>query len=253
MSQVNIFGVRVSNVTVDDILHKIDEILASENRGIITHVHVMGLNLAYEQEWFRDFLNQSKLVYCDGMGVKLGARFLGEPSLNRITMADWIYQFADFSQQKGYSWFLLGNSLGASEKASQIIKNQYPDLNIVGTYHGFFNKSPGHPENEYVLKLIRETDPDILFVGLGMPSQEKWLSLNWHLLPTPLAITCGGIFDVLTGINTRGPAWLNQFYLEWLARFLKSPIRYWQRYLVGNPLFLWRVIEQRFSLDSSQQ
>jgi N-acetylglucosaminyldiphosphoundecaprenol N-acetyl-beta-D-mannosaminyltransferase len=247
MNSVHIFGVRVSNITVSEIIQLVDQTISSKDRAIITHVHVMGLNIAYEQEWFRSFLNASALVYCDGMGVKLGAMILSEPSLHRITMADWISKFAEHCQARGFSWFFLGNSPGASEAAAQLLSEQYPDLRIVGSFHGYFNKMSDHPDNAKVLELIKRTNPDILFVGLGMPTQEEWLLNNWSRLSTPIAITCGGVFDVLSGKNPRGPVWMHQFYLEWLARLIKSPKRYWKRYIVGNPLFLWRIIKQRMS------
>jgi len=247
MDSVSILGVKVASITTKRVLEIIANTIEADQRGIITHVHVMGLNLAYEQNWFRDFLNHSLLVYCDGYGVKLGSMILGERLPERFTLADWIDQLAELSQDKNFSWFFLGNQPGSAEKSVELIRQQFPSLDIKGSEHGYFNKNKDHPDNKNIINKINRLDPDILFVGLGMPTQERWILENWDNLRVKIAITCGGLFDVLTGKNPRGPSLKNQFYFEWFARLFRYPHRYWQRYLFGNPLFLLRIFKQRFT------
>jgi len=120
---------------------------------------------------------------------------------------------------------------------------------VVGTAQGFFNKSPGNPESEAVLEQINQARPNILLVGFGMPVQEQWLKDNWGCIQANVAMTCGALFEYVAGDLKRGPAWMTDHYLEWLARLLISPRRYTRRYVRDNPLFLYHIFKQRFSGD----
>ena len=122
----------------------------------------------------------------------------------------------------------------------------FPKLLISGTQHGYFNKNPGDIENSNVVEIINRAQPDILLVGFGMPLQEKWLSENRESLNVKIAITCGALFEYLSGDLKRGPRWMTEHYLEWLARMIISPRRYYKRYLRDNPIFLFRIIKQKF-------
>ncbi len=253
LDSVNILGVNIHLVTIRDVLDRMDEILTSPKKSVISHVHVMAINLACEQTWFRNFLNQSSLVYCDGMGVRLGARLLGYTHIpERFTLADWMDQLAEFAAARHYSLFLLGNPPGSADRAAEKLCAQYPGLNIVGTYHGFFDKTLNSPESEIVLNLIQQSLPDILLVGFGMPAQEKWIYENWDRIASRLVIPCGAIFEYVAGDLKRGPQWMTDHYLEWLARVIISPTRYWKRYLIDNPKFfariLWFKVEPEFGM-----
>jgi N-acetylglucosaminyldiphosphoundecaprenol N-acetyl-beta-D-mannosaminyltransferase len=241
---VSIFGVNVSALGLEETIKTVERLIDNHSHAIVTHVHITGLNIAYEQPWFRDFLNHSALVYCDGMGVKLGALLTGQYIPERFTLGDWIWPLAALSEKKGYRWFFLGNPAGSADSAARLIQEKHPNLAIVGTQHGFFDKSRNGQENRSVIQKINQTKADLLFVGLGMPAQEKWLLDNWQDLHIPVAITCGGLFDVLTGTSYRGPAWMHQNYMEWLARLVFEPKRYGHRYLHDVPLYFFRILKQ---------
>ena len=247
MAKVNLLGVQVDCVGLQDVLLFISSAAQDRRRTLITHMHVMGLNIAYEQAWFRDFMNQSDLVYCDGMGVKLGARLLGGCVPERITLADWYTNLAELAQRQSLSLYLLGNPPGIAERAAVRLRQAYPGIKIAGVQHGFFNKEKGSPENEAVLAQVNASGVDILLVGFGMPAQERWLLENWPRLEAPVTITVGALFEYIAGDLPRGPRWMTQNYLEWLARLLISPGRYWRRYLRDNPLFLLRLLRQKYA------
>lgn len=241
-----IFGVNITPVTLADLLQNLGNLLISNSRAIITHVHITGLNIAYENLWFKNFLNNAEINYCDGMGVKLASKFLGCPLPERCTLVDWLPEFARQCEKNQKSWFFLGNSPGSPDRAAEIFSKKYPSLAIVGAHHGFFNLTYDHPDNNNIIREINKRKPDVLFVGLGMPDQEKWIFENWDRLNVTMAMTCGGTFDTLSGINKRGPAWMTQNYLEWLARLIYSPKKYSKRYLRDIPLFFFRIIKQKF-------
>jgi N-acetylglucosaminyldiphosphoundecaprenol N-acetyl-beta-D-mannosaminyltransferase len=135
-----------------------------------------------------------------------------------------------------------------AEKAAAVLQAQVPTLRVVGTHHGYFEKSPGHPDNDAVVQAINAARPDMLIVAFGMPTQEQWLHENWARLEAGAALTVGAAFDYLAGEVQRGPRWMTDHGLEWLSRLVVEPRRLWRRYLLGNPLFLWRVVRQRLGL-----
>lgn len=246
MKTVNVLGVQIAQVTLEELLQRTIEIAGGRRRAIISHVHITGLNIAYEQPWFRTFLNNTEFVFCDGMGVKFGARLLGEYIPERITWADWMYPFARAAADHSLSFYLLGNPPGTADRAALRLKELFPGLEIAGTHHGYFDKTPGSLENEAVINDINRAKPDILLVGFGMPVQERWLLENWDRLNATLGMPCGAAFEYIAGDLRRGPRWMTQNYLEWLARLIISPRRYWKRYAHDNPLFLYRILKQRF-------
>jgi N-acetylglucosaminyldiphosphoundecaprenol N-acetyl-beta-D-mannosaminyltransferase len=135
-----------------------------------------------------------------------------------------------------------------ADKAAANLKARYPDLRIVGTHHGYFDKTQGCAENEAVIEQINTVKPNILIVGFGMPLQERWLMENWDRIDANVALTGGAVFDYVSGELRRAPRWMTENGLEWLGRLIIEPRRLWKRYLIGNPIFLWRVLKQRLRL-----
>jgi N-acetylglucosaminyldiphosphoundecaprenol N-acetyl-beta-D-mannosaminyltransferase len=142
--------------------------------------------------------------------------------------------------------YLLGARPGVAQEAARRLQARYPDLEIVGVHHGFFDHAAGSLENEAVVREINDARPDILLVGMGMPLQEYWLMENQDRLQGGVVLTGGAVFDYVSGGLRRGPRALTHSGFEWLARLLVEPRRLWRRYLIGNPLFLLRVLRQRF-------
>jgi len=206
------------------------------------------VNLAYEQPWLRDFFDQADIVRLDGAGVRLGAWVLGYRTPPRMTWADFAWSLAELASTRGYSLFLLGARPGVAEIAGDRLKTRFPDLRIAGIHHGYFDKTPGSPENEAVIAQINAVKPNILIVGFGMPLQERWLMENWDRIDANVALTGGAVFDYVSGELKRAPRWMTDHGLEWLGRLIIEPRRLWKRYLIGNPLFLWRVLKQRLGL-----
>ena len=240
-NRVNVLGVGVDPLTVEELHAEIGRLVRERKRGLVLNVNAHCLNLCYEDSKLRDFLNGAEVVVCDGAGVMLAARILGRRIPARITYADWAWQLADFAAGRNFSLYFLGARPGVAQAAARRLKERYPDLEIAGVHHGYFDRS----ENEAVVKEINATAPDILLVGLGMPLQEYWLMENRHRLDASLALTGGAVFDYISGRLRRGPRLLTGSGFEWLARLLVEPRRLWRRYLVGNPLFLLRVVRQR--------
>jgi len=243
-----VLGVRVSTITVAQLHRRIRKCIDQRQRALVLNVNASCLNLACERPWLRAFLNGADIVFCDGAGVMLAARILGRPIPERITYADWVWQLARFAEAEGFTLFFLGARPGVADDAARRLRERFPGLRIVGTYHGYFDKTPGSAENQTVVWTINASDPNILVVGFGMPLQERWLMENWHSLTANVALTGGAVFDYASGGLRRAPSWMTKNSLEWLGRLIVEPRRLWKRYLIGNPLFLYRVLKQRFGL-----
>jgi N-acetylglucosaminyldiphosphoundecaprenol N-acetyl-beta-D-mannosaminyltransferase len=244
-SRVNVLGVDVDPVTVGELHAAIKRLVESGERGTVLNVNANCLNLLYTDAVLRRFFDGADLVFCDGAGVMLAARLLGRRLPERITYADWTWQLAAFAEAEGLSLFLLGAGPGVAERAAQRLRTLHPDLRISGIEHGFFDHSPGSRENEAILRKVNAAGPDILLVGLEMPLQERWLMDNRDAIDANVVLTGGAVFDYVSGRLQRGPRLLTDHGFEWLARLIVEPRRLWRRYLIGNPLFLLRVLRQR--------
>ena len=238
-------GVGVDPITIEELHAEIERLARSGERGTVLNVNANCLNLLYGSPALREFFAAADVVFCDGSGVMLAARLLGKRLPARITYADWAWQLAAFAEAEGLSIFLLGAEPGVARRAAQHLLARHPSLRISGVRHGYFDNTPGSPENEAVLREINTTRPDLLLVGLGMSLQERWLMQNRDRLEAGVALTGGAVFDYVSGGLRRGPPLLTDNGFEWLGRLLLEPRRLWRRYLLGNPLFLLRVLRQR--------
>ena len=243
--RVDVLGVGVDPITIEELRTEIGRLARSGERGTVLNVNANCLNLLYRSPALREFFAAADVVFCDGSGVVLAARLLGKSLPARITYADWAWQLAAFAEEEGLSLFLLGAAPGVAQRAARRLLERHPGLRISGVGHGYFDHTPGSPENEAVLREINTARPDLLLVGLGMPLQERWLMQNRDRLEAGVALTGGAVFDYVSGGLLRGPPLLTDNGFEWLGRLLVEPRRLWRRYLLGNPLFLLRVLRQR--------
>ena len=238
-------GVGVDPLTVEELQAEIGHLVRGSRRALVLNVNAHCLNLCYEDAALRAFFNGAEVVFCDGAGVMLAARVLGRRVPERITYADWAWHLAAFAAAEGFSLYFLGGRPGVARAAAQKLNERHPDLEIAGVRHGYFDHAAGSPENEAVVEEINAAAPDILLVGLGMPLQERWLMENGGRIDAGAILTGGAVFDYVSGRLNRGPRLLTTSGFEWLARLIAEPRRLWRRYLLGNPLFLFRVLRQR--------
>ncbi len=244
--EVNLLKTRFHKVRVCQLIDYIVEAAQLEKKTIVGNVNVKAMNLAYELPWYQDYLNNSDLVFCDGVGVLLGARLLGYSvqSGNRMTCPDYIEDFALACEKQEVSLFLVAGKPGVVDKAIDKLTSIAPKLRIQG-HHGHFEKTGA--ENDYVIQKINEFKPGILYVGFGMPLQERWILDNINRIEAHVFLPLGACLDFYTDTVYRGPRWMTDRGLEWLTRLVIEPQRLWERYILGNPLFFYRVLRQRIA------
>lgn len=238
-------GVRVDDVPLETLLSSFDEAIQARRRAVFAYVNVYAINLAYSLPWFRRFLDDSKLAYCDGAGVRLGAWLAGNRIRYRHSPADWFRALCERAQTHGYSMYFLGSREGVAKLAANDLRQGLPGLKIVGTQHGYFDHTMGSDDSGRLVQSINEVKPDILVVAMGMPLQEAWIRDHLRDLNVRVILPVGALLDYVSGRLRRPPAWMTRNGLEWLGRLMLEPRRLWRRYLIGNPLFLWRVLRQR--------
>lgn len=197
----------------------------------------------------RGIYDQASFVFADGMSLVLAARLMGHTLPERVTGVDLFQALCLESATLGFRVFLLGGLPGAAEKAAEVLRERNPAVNIVGTYCPPLGFEKDTAETERTLERVRASQPDLLFVGLGVPKQEYWMHKHCRSLDVRLSIGIGGSFDMVAGITPRAPEWLQNAGLEWLFRLSAEPRRLWRRYLIGNLRFLQIVGRQWLSAD----
>jgi N-acetylglucosaminyldiphosphoundecaprenol N-acetyl-beta-D-mannosaminyltransferase len=244
-SRLDILGVRFAPMTKAEIHDHIVDCVRQRKRSLVLSLNAQALNLASSHPWLRAYFNQADAMIVDGYGVVLAAWVLGKPLPQRFTYAEWIWELTALCEQQAMSLYFLGARAGVALEAARRLSSRHPALKVVGTRDGYFDRRHHSAENRAVVQEINRADPDLLILGLGMPLQEQWLLENWTDLNARVALTGGGVFNYVSGRLPRPPAFLADHGFEWLGRLILEPRRLWRRYLIGNPLFLWRVFKQR--------
>lgn len=232
------FGVEVVNTTMDEALDwLVHRGRDSDRSSLVTFVNPHCLNVAYVDDEYRRALDRSARILPDGIGIHLGCRLLGTGLLDNVNGTDLFPRLCERLASQSLSLFLLGGAPGVAREAAAAMIEQYPGLSIAGTRDGFFK-----PEDApRIVAKINDSGAAFLLVGMGVPRQEKWLAEQHDALRVPVRLAVGGLFDFYSGRIPRAPAWLREIGLEWAWRLAQEPGRMWRRYVIGNPLFLYRV------------
>lgn len=244
MDKVNILGIQVDVVDQPQMLAEIDRLAVARRPALVNNVNVNACNIAYTDPAFREILNASDLVFCDGFGVKLGARLLGKKLGQRMTPPDWIDELFKLCVQRRYCIYFLGDTSEVGLRFTRQAKEKHHELRIVGQHDGFFTLDGD--ANVRIMNEIQRLSPDIILTGMGMPLQEKWAWQAKARLGKGVIIATGALFRWYTGYERRAPSWMTQHGLEWLARLVMSPRKHFKRYVIGLPLFFCRILMQRF-------
>jgi N-acetylglucosaminyldiphosphoundecaprenol N-acetyl-beta-D-mannosaminyltransferase len=237
-------GVKITPGTIEELNREVSRLLDRERPGLILSANVHSLNLCRQLPWLAAFYNQADLVYVDGAGIVFGAWLLGYNFPKRTTMDDWGWAASRHLAQRGNTLYLLGNPPGVAAQAAAKLKQHAPDLQVVGSHHGFFEKTG--PENEAVLAEINGLAPDILMVGLGMPLEQQWIMENHARLRVRVCWEVGSAFQLWADVIPHCPRWVGNLGLNWLFRLLLEPRRLAKRYIWGNAAFLVEILKARW-------
>lgn len=235
-----ILGIDISVVDLPGLLRAIDGLAQRNRPAMVNNVNVHACNLAFEQPAFRDVLNASEVVFCDGFGVKLAGWLTGNRLGQRMTPPDWIEELFALCISKSYSVYFLGDESAVVQLFVDKVKATFPGLVVAGCHDGFFELSG--EANQTIIETINESGADIIITGMGMPRQELWAWDTKPHLQKGVIIAAGALFRWYTGYEKRAPKWITGCGLEWLARLVSQPRRHFKRYVVGLPLFFLRAL-----------
>ena len=234
---VKILGVPVHPLTMNESVAVLEEKLQKKEQAFVVTANAeIILMCQQDKEYDNTVSEQADLVLPDGAGAVWAGRYLGNEVPERVAGFDLYNQLLKLSADKGYKAYFFGGAPGVAEAAKNKAEELYPGVQIVGCRNGYFNET----EEEAIIKEINDAAPDMLFVALGAPKQEKWLVKYRNQLKPRVLMGIGGSFDVLAGKMERAPKWMQEASLEWAFRLYKQPSRFMR--MLALPKFALKVI-----------
>lgn len=234
---VKILGVPVHPLTMNESVAVLEEKLQKKEQAFVVTANAEIIMMCQQDKEYNNIVSeQADLVLPDGAGAVWAGRYLGNEVPERVAGFDLYNQLLKLSADKGYKAYFFGGAPGVAEAAKNKAEELYPGVQIVGCRNGYFNET----EEEAIIKEINNATPDMLFVALGAPKQEKWLVKYRNQLKPRVLMGIGGSFDVLAGKMERAPKWMQEASLEWAFRLYKQPSRFMR--MLALPKFVLKVI-----------
>ena len=241
IKKIRILNVGVSRLTRTELVELVVKWSRADQKRTLLYANAHILNLACNHLALQKALNTADLVFADGVGVVWAARILHRAVIEKLVCRVWVELFFSQAVQTQRKIFILAGKPGVAEIACQVIRQKFPGIQIVGTHHGYFRPE----DTQELINRINASLPDLLFVGMGTPNQELWLSQHREQISAPVCCAVGAYFDYHAGLEKSVPEWINRLGLEWLWRLALDPKGKWQRYIVGNPRFVFRILQER--------
>lgn len=243
----NVLGVGVSSIDMGIALDTVDGWIARRESNYVT---VTGVHGVMESQWDEDLRrihNRAGLVTPDGRPLVWLGRYNGNKNVDQVCGTNLMLAICEKSRAKGYRHYLYGGNEGVPELLKSKLEEKFPEINVVGTFSPPF-RPLNDDEDEKIINTINEANPDIVWVGISTPKQERWMAEHVERLDAPVLIGVGAAFDFNSGLKKRAPVWMQKCGLEWLFRLLAEPRRLWRRSLRNNPLFILMILKQVLGL-----
>jgi N-acetylglucosaminyldiphosphoundecaprenol N-acetyl-beta-D-mannosaminyltransferase len=241
--RANVLGVGVSAINMEHALSLFESWLSNGVRGYVCVTGVHGVMEAQKDPHFRRILNESLLTTPDGMPTVWVGKLQGFYGMDRVFGPDLMAQFCKFSCSRGYTHFLYGGGLGTATRLKDVLTARFPGLRVVGTYTPPFRPLTTEEERA-LLQQVSSVKPDIFWIGLSTPKQERFMAEYLHKIEAKIMVGVGAAFDYHTGAIRDSSDWVKKAGLQWLHRLLQDPARLSKRYLINNPKFLLKTALQ---------
>lgn len=249
---MDILGVKLNVTSMKHTLSTIERWIEKKEPHYVCVTSAHGIIESQRNKEFRDIINSAGLVTPDGMPLVWLSRFKGYKSVDRVYGPDLMLKLSELAERRGYSNFFYGARNGIPEKLSIALRKKFPHLKIAGTYSPPFRPLTSKEDRE-VIDMINDASPDIVWVGISTPKQEKWMAEHLGRTKTTVMIGVGAAFDFLSGAKRQAPKWMQRSGLEWLFRLITEPRRLWRRYLIGNTMFIWSILKEFFQKRNPHQ
>ena len=237
IQHLEIFGIKVNKLTDNSFLKCINESIGENKKLAVAYANADTLNKIYKNENLKKIYNSFDLVHPDGIGIYLASKLLyGKAGLEeRLTGSDFYIKLIDKSIEKNWSYFFLGHDYNTLKSVTEA----YPSLNVSALQEGYTF------ENEKVIERINKISPDILIIGLSCPLQEEWIHENKNKINYKVILAVGDGIKIFANTKKRGPLFMRKIGLEWLARYALDPVSNFKKYVIGNPIFIYRVLKEK--------
>lgn len=241
---LHVLDTRVDAVQIPEIIRYMDDCIAKKSGcEYIVVANVDTVVKSKSDGVFKKAVDESGLSIPDGFPLLLMGRLKGYQLKKRAYGPDLMFEFLKSSESKGYSHFFYGATDDTLTRLIKNIKMLFPGIRIAGSYAPPFRPLTGE-EDAGIVEMIKGAAPDVLWVGIGCPKQELWMREHKEMLNVPVMVGVGAAFDFLSGVKPQAPVWMRDNGLEWLFRLAGEPKRLWRRYLIGNSLFIYYVLEE---------
>jgi N-acetylglucosaminyldiphosphoundecaprenol N-acetyl-beta-D-mannosaminyltransferase len=247
VDRVDILGVRVSAIDMAAAVNTISSWVATGERTYVCVSGVHGIMESQKDSELRDIHNASGLTVPDGMPLVWLGRRAGATWMDRVYGPDLLLKVLETGLDAGWRHYFYGGANGVAAELVDRLATRFRGLRTVGSWSPPFRELT-EAEIREVAERINAAQPDVIWVGLSTPKQEKWMARIRPLLAAPVLIGVGAAFDMHSGRLKQAPRWMQKRGLEWFYRLLKEPRRLWRRYLGNNPRFLWAVAWRRPTL-----
>lgn len=246
MKRLKILGVPIDKVDMDSAISRVADCLRQKKKCVVCTPNSEIVMLAQKSGELRNFIETADLVVPDGIGLVLASRIVKNPLSERVTGIDLMDRILGYCSENGKSVFIMGSRPGVAEKAAANISQKFKDISFAGTHHGYFKGyhtgCENSPEEVEVIEKINAAKPDVLFIAMGAPKQELWISKHKDRLDATIIMGVGGSADVYAGEVQRAPMAYQKLGLEWLYRLIKEPWRY--KRMMALPAFVVEVIKR---------
>lgn len=246
IAKVNLLGVAVSAVNMPSAVQQIHAWIMARTSQYVCVSNTHSLISCRRDAALRRIHNRAGMVTPDGMPLVWLSRQAGHPHVNRVYGPDLLLAVCDYGQAFGFKHYFYGGAVGVADQLVARLTSRFPNLQVAGAYTPPFRKL-SMDEDQIVTAQIASSGADIVWVGLGMPKQEYWMSEHIAKLPQVL-IGVGAAFDFHAGVKRQAPLWMQQRGLEWFFRLSTEPRRLWRRYLTTIPPFVVLAVAQRLGL-----
>lgn len=234
----DILGIPIALTDYDEAMAVMDGMVARREPGYVCCVAVHAVMVAQRDREMREALLRSDLTVPDGMPLVWAANMLGEDLEQRVYGPELMRRYTDRCVERGHRvWLYGGRDQGALVQLALQLRRRHPGIRIVGGYAPPFRPLTGE-EEDAICAQINEAAPDVLWVGIGVPKQEKWMARMRERLEVPVMCAVGAAFDFHAGRISQAPGWMQDRGLEWTYRIAQEPRRLLPRYLYYNPRFM---------------
>lgn len=237
-NRVKILGVNIDNVNAEEAAEITKNLIETSNKNckLIVAPNVEFIMAAQEDKEFFDILKTADLATPDSIGVILAGKIQKKPFKGRLPGQAYLRKMFEVGEKEGWTFYLLGGKGDVPKRAKEHLESIYKNVKIVGYHEGFFEED----SEEKVIEEINRLKPNILFVAMGAPIQEKWIYKNREKLKVDVAAGQGGTFDYEAGNIKRAPLWIQKCGIEWLWRLIKQPSRIIRMRVL--PIYLMKII-----------